>query len=69
MFSQLLSPFSGITDLAGSIVGGTGFADAVTGAVDSAVSGAISDATGSVTSQLPGGLGSIADDAIGDIIP
>jgi hypothetical protein len=49
MFSQLLSPFSGITDLAGSIVDGVGFGDAISGAVSSAVSGAVSGAVGGGT--------------------
>jgi len=60
MFSQLLSPFSGITDLAGSIIGGVGFGDAISGAVSSAVSGAVGGAVG-------GQLGNIAGDAAGNL--
>ena len=66
MFSQLLSPFSGVTDLAGSIVSGAGFGDIVTGAVDSAVSGAV----GSVAGGTVGGVaGDIAGDAASGIVP
>ena len=66
MFSQLLSPFSGITDLAGSIVDGVGFGDAISGAVSSAVSGAVSGAVGGAAG---GAIGNLAGDAIDGIIP
>jgi len=73
-FSQLLSPFSGITDLAGSIVGGAGFGAAISGAVSSAVSGAVSGAVGgAVGGQLGniagGAAGNLTGDAIDGIIP
>lgn len=75
MFSQLLSPFSGITDLAGGIVSGVGFGDAISGAVSGAISNAtgglvgdLGNLTGGLTSQLPGGLGDLADGAIDDTI-
>ena len=71
-FSSLLSPFSGITDLAGSIVGGAGFGAAITGAVSSAVSGAVSGAVGGAVGGQVGGIvggaaGNLAGDAINSI--
>lgn len=68
-FSSLLSPFSGITDLAGSIVGGAGFGAAITGAVSSAVSGAVSGAVGgAIGGQLGGIVGGAAGNLAGDAI-
>ena len=68
-FSSLLSPFSGITDLAGSIVGGAGFGAAITGAVSSAVSGAVSGAVGgAVGGQVGGIVGGAAGNLAGDAI-
>ena len=64
-FSSLLSPFGGITDLAGSIVGGAGFGAAITGAVSSAVSGAVSGVVGGQVGGIVGGAaGNLAGDAI-----
>lgn len=67
MFSQLLAPFGGITDLAGSIVSGVGFADVVTGAVDSAIGGAVGSIEGTVSGAVGNAVGGIAGDTIGGI--
>ncbi len=40
-FPGLMSPFSGVSDLTGQIVSGTGFSDSITNAVNDAVSGVL----------------------------
>ena len=55
-FSSLMSPFSGVTDIAGSIVSGVGFGDIVSGAVDSAVSSVAGSTAGSVAGTAARGI-------------
>ena len=55
-FSSLMSPFSGVTDIAGSIVSGVGFGDIVSGAVDSAVSSVAGSTAGSIAGTAARGI-------------
>lgn len=70
-FDALLSPFSGITDLAGSLVSSP---DLFSGLVDGAIGGAISGVTGGLggvaggaLGGLTSGLGGLADGALGGL--
>ena len=60
-FGSLLSGFSGITNLAGSLISSPNlFGGFVSGAIDSAVGSVTGAAVGSITQAVPGALGNVA---------
>ena len=63
-FDALLSPFSGITDLAGNLVSSPSL---FSGLVDGAIGGAIAGVTGGLGGLAGGALGGIADGALGGL--
>ena len=74
-FDALLSPFSGITDLAGGLISSPNlFSGLVDGAISSAITGVTGGlggiaggALGGLTGGLTGGLGGLAGDALGGL--
>ena len=63
-FSSLLSPFSGITDLAGSLISSP---ELFSGLVDGAISSAITGVTGGLGGSLGGLAGGVVDGALGGL--